>query len=162
MSALETALLSALGADGVWLGTRFVATREANAYPRYNEAVTGAAETDTRRTSLFDGGWPGRDHRTLENETVRAWDDAGQPEPGDRPGEGETLARTDEELTVERYDDTPPLAAMSGDVSELPQHAGQSAGLTETVEPAGEVVEALAAETHRAVDEMGSGPDETR
>jgi nitronate monooxygenase len=150
----------ALGADGVWLGTRFVATREANAHPRYKEAVAGAAETDTRRTSLFDGGWPGRDHRTLENTTVQEWDEAGQPEPGDRPGEGETLARMDDERTVERYDDTPPLASMSGDVVELPQYAGQSAGLTATIEPAGDLVETLAAETRRAVDELISEADQ--
>lgn len=37
----------ALGADGVELGTRFVAVRESNAHPNYQQALVMASETDT-------------------------------------------------------------------------------------------------------------------
>jgi NAD(P)H-dependent flavin oxidoreductase YrpB (nitropropane dioxygenase family) len=37
----------ALGAEGVELGTRFVAVREGNAHPRYKDAIIAAQETDT-------------------------------------------------------------------------------------------------------------------
>lgn len=142
----------ALGADGVWLGTRFVATAEANAHPRYKAAIADASETETRRSQLFDGGWPGRDHRTLENGAVRSWERAGEPPSGERPGEGETIAETPDDETVERYSDLPPLPGMDGAVDDLPQYAGQSAGLTDRVESAGDVVEELVAEASAALD----------
>ncbi|GCF11056.1 2-nitropropane dioxygenase [Dictyobacter arantiisoli] len=37
----------ALGADGIELGTRFVAVRESNAHPTYQQALVEARETDT-------------------------------------------------------------------------------------------------------------------
>ncbi|MBI5059529.1 nitronate monooxygenase [candidate division KSB1 bacterium] len=37
----------ALGADGVQIGTRFAATVEASAHPRYKQAIVEAGETDT-------------------------------------------------------------------------------------------------------------------
>lgn len=133
----------ALGADGAWLGTRFVASEEAGAHESYKANVATASETETIRSQLFDGGWPGRDHRTLVNETVRDWLAAGSPLPGDRPGEGEVVAEFPNGNALERYDDVPPMAAMTGDPEALPQYAGQSAGLTGDVEPAADIVESL-------------------
>lgn len=137
----------ALGADGAWLGTRFVATREADAHETYKRAVVAARETETVRSQVFDGGWPGRDHRTLENDVVREWKAAGRPPPGDRPGEDEQVAETADGRTVRRYDDLPPIGGVEGDAEALPQYAGQSAGTTGTVDAAGDVVETLVAET---------------
>ncbi len=37
----------ALGAEGIELGTRFVAVQESNAHPRYQQALVEANETDT-------------------------------------------------------------------------------------------------------------------
>jgi len=45
----------ALGADGAWLGTRSVATREADVVDDYRERIADAEETDTVRSRLFDG-----------------------------------------------------------------------------------------------------------
>ena len=39
-----------LGADGVQLGTRFVAVQECIAHPNYKQAIVNAADTDTRIT----------------------------------------------------------------------------------------------------------------
>lgn len=135
----------ALGADGAWLGTRFVASEEAGAHDSYKRNVTIASEVDTIRSQLFDGGWPGRDHRTLVNGTVREWLGAGRPPPGKRPGEGESVAAFPNGNALERYDDVPPMANMTGDPEALPQYAGQSAGLTGDVEPAADIVEGLVA-----------------
>ena len=149
----------ALGADGAWLGTRFVATEEAAVHERYKRAVAGARETETVRSQLFDGGWPGRDHRTLENETVAAWEEADRPEPGDRPGDGETVARTPGGESVGRYDGLPPVPGLEGEVDALPKYAGQSAGLTDAVRPAGTVVADVAEEATAAIETTyGAGP----
>lgn len=145
----------ALGADGAWLGTRFVATEEAMAHDDYKAAVAGASETETVRSRLFDGGWPGRDHRVLENVTVERWEAAGRPEPGERPGEGEAVAELPGVGSFDRYDDVPPMAGMEGDPTALPQYAGQSAGLAGDVKPAADVVGDLVAETREAADRVG-------
>ena len=45
----------ALGADGVWIGTRFIATHEARAVPGYKEALVRAAEDATVITRAYTG-----------------------------------------------------------------------------------------------------------
>jgi enoyl-[acyl-carrier protein] reductase II len=44
-----------LGADGVWVGTRFIATPEARAVPGYKEALLGAKEDATTVTKAYSG-----------------------------------------------------------------------------------------------------------
>lgn len=79
-----------LGADGAWLGTRFLTTEEAHVHRRYRRRVVEAGETETVRSTLFDEGWPNVPHRVIENSTVSDWDAAGRPTT-DR--EGETSSR---------------------------------------------------------------------
>ena len=93
-----------LGAAGVWMGTRFVASAEATTHPGYQDLVIAARETDTVHSKLFDGGWPDAALRTLNNSTVEAWRAAGCPPPGARPGEGEPIATEPGSHPVIRYD----------------------------------------------------------
>jgi nitronate monooxygenase len=141
----------ALGADGAWLGTRFLATEEANAHRAYRERVTGTDETETAYTDLFDKGWPGTPHRVVENETVERFRAAGEPPFGDRPGEDDVVARSPHGDPIERYDEALATPGVEGDVDEMALFAGQSAGLTEEIRPAGDVVADLVAETEAAV-----------
>lgn len=71
-----------LGAAGAWLGTRFLATTEAEVHPIYQEKILRATETDTIYSCLFDGGWPGAPHRVLRNNTVNRWEASGSPQGG--------------------------------------------------------------------------------
>ncbi|MGA9403225.1 NAD(P)H-dependent flavin oxidoreductase [Haladaptatus sp.] len=139
-----------LGAAGAWLGTRFLATEEANVHRRYRRRVIEANETETVYATLFDEGWPEVPHRVIENATVSDWNAAGRPE-SHRPGEGEVVAETDDGDPVHRYEDSLAVPEMNGDVEELPLYAGQSAGLTETTRPARRVVETLTEETLEAL-----------
>ncbi|WP_254543401.1 NAD(P)H-dependent flavin oxidoreductase [Halomarina pelagica] len=141
-----------LGAAGGWLGTRFVAAEEARSHGAYRERVRDADETDTVFSELFDGGWPGTPHRTLRNATVEAWERAGRPPPGERPGEGETVAAYPNGRPVERYGDDVALPGMTGDVEALALYAGQSSGLTNDVRPAAAIVEGIVAEARAALD----------
>ncbi|KAI9569049.1 2-nitropropane dioxygenase [Boletus coccyginus] len=43
------------GADGVWVGTRFVASEEAGAPPKHKELVLSAGHDDTVRTLIYSG-----------------------------------------------------------------------------------------------------------
>jgi NAD(P)H-dependent flavin oxidoreductase YrpB (nitropropane dioxygenase family) len=144
-----------LGAAGVWVGTRFLASSESAAHEAYKEAVLRADESNTAYTTLFDEGWPSAPHRVLRNSTVSAWERAGQPAHGSRPWEGETVARLADGAPVVRYADSEPVVGMSGDVEALAMYAGQSAGLVHEVKPAAVIVEELVAEAQRALS--GSG-----
>jgi nitronate monooxygenase len=135
-----------LGASAGWLGTRFVMTSEVQAHPRYRELLLEATETGTFHSSLFDGGWENAPHRTLRNSTIDAWEAAGRPEPGSRPGEGDRLATDAAGNVVERYDSTSPRAELDGDIEALSLWAGQSVGLVHDVRPMREVVDSIAAE----------------
>ena len=143
----------ALGADGAYLGTRFVATGEALSHPTYRQRLLDATGTETVRTDLFDGGWSGRDHRVLRNSTVETWDDAGRPGPGGRPNEGERVASVGE-YAVERYDDDPPTPATEGDAEAMALYAGQGVGSVDDVPPASAVVERLVADAESTIDRL--------
>ncbi len=136
-----------LGASGVWLGTRFLASEEANAHPIYKRAILDAAETGTVHTGLFDGGWENAPHRVLRNSTVRNWEMAGRPPRTERPSEGEVVALQGNGDTIQRYDDTFPLIDTTGEVESLALYAGQSAGLVRAVQPAAEIMRTLIAST---------------
>lgn len=57
----------ALGADGVWVGTRFIATPEARAVPGYKDALLGAREDATIVTRAYSG----KTMRVLRNDYTR-------------------------------------------------------------------------------------------
>ncbi|HEX9870395.1 MAG TPA: nitronate monooxygenase, partial [Candidatus Tectomicrobia bacterium] len=76
-----------LGAQAVSLGTRFLCSEEALAEPAYKERVLQSSAADTIYTTLFNIGWEAP-HRVLRNQVVAAWEAAGRPAPGQRPGEG--------------------------------------------------------------------------
>jgi nitronate monooxygenase len=135
----------ALGAGGAMLGTRFLLTHESDTHDAYRAALARAAITDTVYSTLFDGGWPAAPHRTLRNGTVSAWEQAGCPPSGDRPGEGEVIARRGRR-DIARYSDDPPTTDTEGAVEDLALYAGQSAGLVSGVEHAGTLVRQIAAE----------------
>lgn len=102
--------------------------------------------TDTLRSRLFDVGWPDAPPRTLRNSTVAAWEAAGRPGVGERPGEGETVATTPDGRPMVRYGSTSPLAGVGGNVEALSLWAGQTAGLIDEVRPAGALVREIAEE----------------
>jgi nitronate monooxygenase len=140
-----------LGASAGWLGTRFVMAEETPALPRYRELLAAADETSTVHSRLFDGGWPDAPHRTLRNSTIDAWEAAGRPPPGSRPGEGEVMATWFDGLPVERYASTSAREGVSGDIEALSLWAGQSVALIDDVRSAGEIVRRLAEEAAAAL-----------
>jgi len=68
----------ALGADGVWVGTRFIATPEARAVLGYKDRILASHEDDTVITRAFTG----KTCRVLRNDYTTEFDQAGGvPEP---------------------------------------------------------------------------------
>ncbi|MGZ8707102.1 MAG: NAD(P)H-dependent flavin oxidoreductase [Gaiellaceae bacterium] len=145
------AAVLALGAAGAWIGTRFLAARESSIHDEYRQRVLEAVEEDTYYGNLFDGGWPGAPHRTLRNSTVEAWEGAGRPAPGDRPGEDDDIAARGDGSPVKRYASVTPHAGMTGEIEALPNWAGQGVGLVTRVQPAAEIVQELVADAERII-----------
>jgi NAD(P)H-dependent flavin oxidoreductase YrpB (nitropropane dioxygenase family) len=144
---LGLAAVLALGAAGAWIGTRFLASHEAAIHRRYQEFLLRASETDTiYLDNLFDVRWPNAPHRTLRNETVEAWEAAGRPASGRRPGEGEVIATSRSSGPIVRYQSYTPGPDAEGDIDALSLWAGQSVGLVSKLQPAREIVREIAEE----------------
>lgn len=155
--ALAAAL--AMGAGGAWIGTRFLASEEATIHPHYRQRLLAASETDTAHTTLFDIGWPDAPHRVLRNATVEAWEAAGRPKPGDRPGEGEIIARTAEGAPVPRYASATPRPGAVGDIEAMSLWAGQGVAQVRRTQPAGDIVRELVEDARAALREAARVAD---
>ena len=145
-----------LGAAGAWIGTRFLASEEAPIHERYRERLLRANENDTVfLENLFDVGWRDAPHRALRNKTVEAWEAAGRPPTGKRPGEGEAIGVSPASGQVVRYQSYTPAANTQGDVEAMSLWAGQSVGLVSTVRPAGEIVREIFSEAQSIIRRLG-------
>ena len=60
----------AMGADGMNMGTRFIASAEAHAAQSYKETVVGAGDTDTTRTRCYSG----KPMRCRTNDYILDWE----------------------------------------------------------------------------------------
>ncbi len=131
----------ALGADGVLLGTRFLATDEAPIHSTFKQAIVASDGTDSILTDIPDIAqgrvWPGAMNRVLRNRLIEEY--LGR-EWLVRQRQREVLAR------MER-------ARQEGDVEYGTLGTGQVAGLIDSIEPAGELVRKIAAEAEQLIRE---------
>ena len=152
----------ALGASGALIGTRFLASNEANIHPHYRDRLLKASESDTAYLeNLFDLTWPDAPHRTLRNKTVADWEAAGRPETGRRPGEGEIVASSKSLGEILRYRAYTPGADAEGDIEALSMWAGQGVALVKKLQPAAEIVREIYDEALDILKRLGdvSGQD---
>jgi NAD(P)H-dependent flavin oxidoreductase YrpB (nitropropane dioxygenase family) len=122
----------ALGADGVLLGTRFLASDESPLHPNFKQAIVDDDGHDTMLSELPDLAagivWPGAMIRSKRNRFIERW--AGR-DWALRQNQAEALAQIRE-------------ARQRGDVDEAPLTMGQDAGLIHDILPAGEIVARIA------------------
>ena len=118
----------ALGAEGVLLGTRFLATPEAPVPAGYKQAILDSDGHDTHLTEIPDIAtsrvWPGAMSRVRRNRFIERW--AGR--------EWQLRQLRNEvgpELTTAREQD---------ETEEYALQVGQTAGLIHEIKPAGEIV----------------------
>lgn len=140
-----------LGAAGAVLGTRFLATKESRAHEHYKKILV-ETEGETALTICFDGGWPQSPHRVLRNSTLEAWEAAGGPSEGSRPGEGDEIAQTAGGEGIYRYEMTAPKAGYVGDIEAMCVYSGTGSRLIKDVPGAAELVERLWRECQAALD----------
>ncbi len=133
-----------LGAAGVWVGTRFLAAREANIHAEYQQRVLAASAADTLYSQLFDIGWPDASLRSLKNSTTEKWERAGRPSSPHRPGEGDIIAWRPDGTKIPRYFFGSPTRDLNGEVEAMALYAGEGVGLVRAIQPAAAIVEEFA------------------
>ncbi|MBI5117677.1 nitronate monooxygenase [Candidatus Poribacteria bacterium] len=126
----------ALGADGVQMGTRFVATVECPAHENFKQKLVEAVDTGTlitgRKMNML---------RSLRNEFTL------------RMAEAERKGASVEELLsiIGEENDRAEMGMVRGDVQEGVLEAGQSAGLVHEIPSVAELFKKLDAEYERAL-----------
>ncbi len=129
----------ALGADGVLVGTRMMATHEAPLHPNFKQAIIKSDGHDTVLTEIPDIAsgrvWPGAMSRALRNAFIERW-----------AGKEWALRRDYREAWKAVLE-----ARKNGDADNAPLLIGQDAGLVDSIKPAGEIVESMVAEAEEII-----------
>ena len=145
----------ALGADGIVMGTRFLATPEANAHPMYQQKLVASTEEEAVYTLLFGQGWPNAPHRTLRTAFVEAWlgkEALAQESQSDQLVIGETQM-AGQTIPVVRFASLPPSRQASGDIEAMSLLAGQSVGLVQEITPAATIIHEMIAGAHQIIEQ---------
>jgi len=122
------------GADAVCLGTRFVASQEANAHFEYKERIVRAKATDTIITNIFGPEWPDVPMRVIRNQATDG-------QQVDHPiGVTELFGQTYE---MPRNSAVLPMRNTSGNLDLMCLAAGQSVERIDKVQSVAEIVESL-------------------
>ena len=140
-SARTMAATLAAGASGVRVGTRFVASTESGAHPRYVEMLLRARATDTVLTTSFSVDWPDAPHRVL-----RSCVEAAENFRGAIVGEQHLESSA---IPIRRFTSPPPGGTTTGAIEAMALYAGQSVGMVDVVKPAAAIVAELAGGAER-------------
>jgi NAD(P)H-dependent flavin oxidoreductase YrpB (nitropropane dioxygenase family) len=135
----------ALGADGVWVGTRLLASVESAAHSEYKRRVLAAGVDDTVRHNVFGPEFPDATVRGLRNRVVKEWEGRDYPAPY-KDLAPETLPIIGEadiygqKVPMTRFCGFPPTEKASGDFEEMSLLAGESVGQTNELLSVEEIV----------------------
>ena len=132
-----------LGADGAWIGTRFVATQESLAHEDYKNRLVLAHGRDTVRTRVFGPDLPDfNPMRVVRNRVVSQWQDRVGEIPADTPSEPVVghPSLMGMELDLHKFSSFVPVASTTGDFEEMPLLAGQGVGLIESIPTVAEAI----------------------
>lgn len=129
----------ALGADGVLLGTRMMATPESPIHANLKQAIVRSDGHDTVLTEIPDIAtghvWPGAMARARRNAFIERW-----------AGREWALRQRYREVGKAALE-----ARRAGDVDNAPLLFGQDAGLIDSIRPAGEIIESMVAEAEEII-----------
>src|SRR5271154_2788115 len=135
----------ALGADGVWVGTRFIATPEARALPGFREGILATREDGTVVSRAFSG----KTMRVLRNETTDRYD-----------ADPSLLKKFPDQLAVAFNDGTFHLGGDENTPGVDPRRegypAGQAVGAITSIIPAGDIVRSIVEQAERVIAAMNA------
>jgi len=139
----------AMGAVGTWIGTRFVACREAFAHMNYKNRITEIDDEGTTRTRCFTG----KPCRVIKNSTSAAWES--------REAEIEPFPMQIMKISEYLGENVYEASRLHGKIDIGSCAAGQSSALIHEVKGAGEIVNELMDEAEHILDKLGSAGSET-
>lgn len=142
-SGRNMAAALAAGAEGVRVGTRFIAAEESEAHPQYVQALIWAEAKDTIYTDVFSGGWPNAPHRVLRSSV-----EAAQAFQGEIVGE-QMDEDTGERYPVHRFQTGTIRKTTTGTIEAMPHWAGESVDGLKKVQPAAEIVQELSSDAEK-------------
>lgn len=125
-TAADVAAALDRGADAVRMGTRFLATPEADVHQVYLDALVAAGGGDTTLTTAFGAGWPDAPHRVLSSAL-------------------EAARRLPEDAPL-RFSPSPPTRDFAGDPAAAALYAGTGVSAITAAEPAEALARRLFAE----------------
>jgi len=126
------AMSLALGAQAVWVGTRFVCSVEGGAPLKHKEAIVNASYDDTERTLVYSG----RPLRIVKNDYMKSWET-------DRREEMEKLLKEGIVPYSRDLERQPPEKMKSFMEDTQPFLAGQVSGAIKDVKPAKEIIQEM-------------------
>ncbi len=130
-----------LGAEGAWIGTRFVASRESTYGEARKARIVAASTDDTILTRVYDLATqapfpPEIVERVVQNDFTATW------------------RGRDDEIVARRAEVRAQLsAALVGDTRIVKVAAGTIAGLIDSIESAGDIVRAIVAQAEQILRE---------
>ncbi len=137
------------GADGAWIGTRFVASLESHAHPGFKERLVKADLHATVVQTVFGPEWPEQPQRVLR---VRALAESAQREPSVIGHTTLFPGVLDAPYDMPKHSAIVPTRATVGDLEEMDMPAGSdSAALVREVLPAAEIVRELVRDASAAL-----------
>lgn len=134
-TAHDVAAVLACGAGAARVGTRFLASHEADAHPSYVAALLAARAEDTILTTAFGADWPDAPHRVLRSAL-----DAAERCTDAHVGE---IGMHGERLPVGRFASAYPTRDATGRVEAMCLYAGESVANVDSIRSAAEIVEEL-------------------
>jgi NAD(P)H-dependent flavin oxidoreductase YrpB (nitropropane dioxygenase family) len=142
----QIAAAMALGAEGVWCGSVWLTTEEAETQPAVKRKFLGASSSDTIRSRSITG----KPARMLKSAWTEEWEGADSPGTLPMPVQpllvGEALARINRSATTQG----------SGAAQLANYFVGQVVGHLDRVMPAGRVVLAMVEEYVEAAERIGT------
>ena len=135
-----------LGAVGVWMGTRFIASNEAHAANMYKQTIVNAGDTDTTRTRCYSG----KPMRCRTNEYILDW----ESRPEDIQPFPHQAIHSNQTGVIGGIGGITDEAKLSPDSSCFAM--GQSAGGVKDVRPVAEIVESIIAEADQALSKANA------
>lgn len=133
-----------LGAEGVWMGTRFVASAESAAHPDYKQRLLEASATDTVYSDIPRAPWPAHaPHRLLRSALTDGVSPPSGPIARNRLG--------DQTVDVPPFASAPPTIETAGSTELMPNYAGQGVGLVREILPAAAIVERIVSEADETI-----------
>jgi len=132
----------ALGADGIVLGTAFLAAKESFAHDAHKQRLVAASGRDTVLTEKFHINWPqGAPVRVLVSDVTR-----GLRKPAG-PSDGVIIAE-DDGRPIELFSTDSPLRTTTGELGAMALYAGTGVDHVTRILPAAEIVQELVSEAH--------------